>query len=172
MNIILCGFKCAGKTTVGLELSKCYEQRFIDTDELMLLQYNSAHNTQLSIGGLYKRLGEKQFRKLEREIVIDITDVKNSVIALGGGTILDMQNVKLLRQLGVIVFLNMPPEVLWDRLCKAELPAYFPKTHQQEYFKRIYEEREKTYKEIAQYTINDLNINTMLSFIGDIYGDK
>lgn len=172
MNIILCGFKCAGKTTIGKQIANYYEQKFIDTDEIILERYRCEHANDLpfTISEVYCRLKEEQFRSLEQEVVEGICDVKNTIIALGGGAVLDEKNAQIVQELGAIIFLDVSPEILWERLCQNGFPAYFPMAREKEYFMRIYAERKIIYKTIANYVVTDVSIEGVLDLLGGFYG--
>jgi len=82
-NIILIGFMAAGKDTVGRVLARQTGRSFLSTDELIELRENR------TISEIFNDAGEGYFRRLEREILEKIKDVKNTVIATGGGIVLE-----------------------------------------------------------------------------------
>lgn len=105
-NLILIGFKSAGKTTLGKKIAEQLHRPFIDTDDLL--------------GGaprdLFDRLGEKAFRELESTKIASLKEVTGHVIATGGGTILNPTNRDFLSHLGTVVFLNTPKHIIASRL--------------------------------------------------------
>ena len=109
-NLILFGFKGSGKTYFGKLLAQTAETLFFDTDQLIEKEQRTP------VRELYRRLGEKTFRELESKIVRDLSEMKNSVIAVGGGTVLSPENVRLLEQLGQMIYLDAPTETLKKRI--------------------------------------------------------
>ena len=98
-NIILVGLKGTNKSEIGEELAQRLKMKFIDTDDIM------KRESGLDLSELFKKIGEKQFRSLENDIIEKILDVSNAVIVVGGGSILAKKNIKALKQNGLIVSL-------------------------------------------------------------------
>ncbi len=105
MNLILCGFSCSGKTTVGKAVAERLNRPFIDTDDLL----GNAR-------ALYQEVGEEKFRQLESEALLSLSEKKECVIATGGGIILLEKNREFLRNLGKVVYLRAPALELAVRL--------------------------------------------------------
>ena len=114
MNIVLTGFMCAGKTTIGRKLAKLLEYNFIDTD--MEIEEDQG----CSIEDIFKYGGEECFRDMETKILEKLKNVKNSVIATGGGIILREYNQGMLNQIGRQVYLKVPKKELLQRLKKVK----------------------------------------------------
>ncbi|GAG66429.1 unnamed protein product [marine sediment metagenome] len=98
-NIILVGLKGTNKSEIGEELARRLKMKFIDTDDIM------KRESGLDLPELLKKIGEKQFRSLENNIIKKILNVSNTVIVVGGGSILNGKNIKALRQNGLVVSL-------------------------------------------------------------------
>ena len=114
MNILLTGFMCAGKTTIGRKLAKLLEYNFIDTD--MEIEEDQG----CSVEDIFKYGGEECFRDVETKILEKLKNVKNSVIATGGGVILREYNQGILKQIGRQVYLKVPKKELLQRLKKVK----------------------------------------------------
>ncbi|MDO8427907.1 MAG: type I 3-dehydroquinate dehydratase [Candidatus Diapherotrites archaeon] len=110
MNIVLTGFMGCGKTTVGKALAEKIKKRFIDTDELI---QKTAGKT---ISEIFAEQGEKKFRKLESKTISQVSKLDNQVIATGGGSVLNPENLKVLNRNGVILFLNTSNDVILKRI--------------------------------------------------------
>lgn len=103
LNIVLIGMPGSGKTTVGKIVAETLGREFCDTD----VEFVKENGT---IADFFKANGERAFRDKESEI-ISIVGAKNGlVIATGGGAILKSENVKHLRQNGLVIFLNRDVE--------------------------------------------------------------
>jgi len=98
-NIILVGLKGTNKAEIGEELARRLKMKFIDTDDIM------KRESGLDLPELLKKIGEKQFRFLENSIVEKISNVSDTVIVVGGGSILNVKNIKALKQNGLLVSL-------------------------------------------------------------------
>jgi len=98
-NIILVGLKGTNKSEIGEELAGRLKMKFIDTDDII------KRESGLDLPELLKKIGEKQFRSLENNIIKKILNVSNTVIVVGGGSILNRKNIKALKQNGLVVSL-------------------------------------------------------------------
>jgi shikimate kinase len=109
VNIYLVGMMGAGKTTVGRILARKLKYRFFDTDELIV---RVAHQ---SIAEIFDREGEEAFRELESKVLGELSAYQNSVVATGGGIVTRSMNWGYLHY-GVVVWLDVPVDQLYDRL--------------------------------------------------------
>lgn len=99
-NIILTGMPGSGKSTIGKLLAKELGFCFIDSDEEIIKKAGKP------ITDIFAEVGEEGFRKIEKEVIFEISSKQHSVIATGGGAILDMGNIDLLRENGRIYFID------------------------------------------------------------------
>lgn len=109
-NIYLMGFMGCGKSTLGKLLAKTLNLPFIDTDEWI------EHETGLTIPKLFNIWGEDYFRKKEKDSITWVTARDNSIVALGGGSILDTENWTRICRSGLTICLNCPVEVICERV--------------------------------------------------------
>ena len=107
--IYLVGMMGSGKSSVGNALAKHIGYRFLDTDEI------AEFMIEMPIASFFAQGNEQQFRDLEYQILMEMAQYTRVVIATGGGTVLKNDNWGLLRH-GVVVFLDMSPEDIYDRL--------------------------------------------------------
>jgi len=109
MNIVLIGYRGSGKSAVGRRLASRMGKRFVDTDDLI-------ESKEGKISDIVKSHGWDHFRSIEKRMIEEISEKDNLVLALGGGAVLDMDNVKALRKNGFIIWLKADPEVLRKRM--------------------------------------------------------
>ncbi len=109
-SVALVGFMCAGKSTVGRLLAERLHKMFVETDALV------EERAGLSVAQVFSACGEERFRELEAEVVADVSTRGDSVIACGGGVVLRPSNVRLLRAGAVVVYLDVSPEKVMQRL--------------------------------------------------------
>ena len=110
MNIILIGFRCAGKTTVGQRLAERIKAEFIDCDEYI------EKKTNLTIREIFDLCGESYFRMLEGDAIKEVCRLDGRVIATGGGAALRYKNIHNLKSNGVVFFLDVGPEEATKRI--------------------------------------------------------
>lgn len=114
-GIFLTGFMAAGKSTVGRRLAGELEWDFIDLDTYIEEQ------EQKSIKEIFRVDGEEYFRDLERKYLIRLTpDLKNQVVALGGGALHNQHMVDHLKFNGILVWLKTPLETVLHRVQSEE----------------------------------------------------
>ncbi len=107
-SIVITGFMGTGKTTVGKRLSEEYNLEFIDTDELI---EKKAGNKKVS--KIFSEFGEAYFRKLEKDVIREIAEAKDTVIATGGGAIADKENLAIFKKCSsIIICLTARPDVI------------------------------------------------------------
>ncbi len=157
MNIILIGFKNSGKTSVAKLTSVKTSKIFIDTDHLIEKHYRSEENRTLSTHAIYKNKGAFYFRNLEKGIIMSLSGIHNSIIATGGGSILDRTNVTILKNQGRLIYLNSSLEPLLKRLRLKQTPAFLSIENTEKNFIDLYKKRKKLYKRYADFEINTDN---------------
>ncbi len=110
-NIIyLTGFMGSGKSTIGPILANSLGYSYIDIDrEIELL-------TQKKVTDIFLEEGEPYFRTVERSVLEKNRNQHRCVISLGGGTIADEINFKIIRPSGLLVYLKADPEHIFQRL--------------------------------------------------------
>ncbi len=105
-SIVLIGMPSSGKTTVGRILAEKCGKQLADTDEYIVRKIG------MPISDFFAKHGEAEFRKIEKETVAELSATGGRIIATGGGAVLDAENVRALKQNGVLVFLDRRPENL------------------------------------------------------------
>ncbi|MBZ0200179.1 MAG: shikimate kinase [Ignavibacteriaceae bacterium] len=108
--IYITGFMGAGKSTIGSILANALGWEFFDLDRLI------ESKRQKTINNIFKEEGEKKFREIETEMLIEISKKKLSIVSLGGGAIASEKNLKILKSTGTIVYLASSLESVYARL--------------------------------------------------------
>lgn len=109
-RIFLTGYMGAGKTTLGKALARELHVPFIDLDWYIEERF---HKT---VGELFTERGETGFRELERSMLHEVGEFEDVVISTGGGAPCFFDNMEYMNRVGKTVFLNVHPEVLFQRL--------------------------------------------------------
>jgi len=109
-NIILIGYRCTGKSSVGKRLSNVLDRPFVDTDDLITNQAG------LSIREIVEQGGWELFREKEKEVVHNLSTSSGKIIATGGGILDDDENRLLLKQNGLFIWLTASVETILARM--------------------------------------------------------
>jgi shikimate kinase len=111
-KIILLGYMGCGKSTIANRLSKITNIPYVDLDKSIEERAN------LLIKDIFEQQGEIYFRKLEREVLIDLLNAPgNLIIGLGGGTPCYANNHELLKGDNILsIYLKASVETLFERL--------------------------------------------------------
>lgn len=147
VNIVLCGFMASGKTVVGKKIASMTGMRFFDTDEMIVQREGE------TIPSIFKSRGEAYFRKAEKEVVFDLSNEKGAVIALGGGAVLDPDNVEAVRKNGRVYLLVVSLDSVLERtLGSSDRPLLEGKNKYDA--KRLLEKRMPVYLEVADFVVD------------------
>ena len=110
MNVALFGFMGVGKSAVGRKLAEKLGLSFVDLDEEIV------RTTGRSIESIFQEDGEERFREIERTLTEEYSALDGQVIACGGGTVIDPENLENLRRSSRMVLLTAEPEVILERV--------------------------------------------------------
>ena len=147
MNILLFGLRCVGKTTVGLKLSDITDRVFLDTDTIIEKRESK------SIPEIINEKGWDYFRTREKEVIKDVSKENNAVISLGGGALMDKENVDSLKD-SLFILLKADIQTMRSRMERdAPRPSLTNENAQNE-IEVIMAERLPVYEEIADIIID------------------
>jgi len=150
MKVFLIGMMGAGKSSIGLILSKKLGWSFFDTDELIdVKSYLVNHDM-----GAFRLEETKQINKI-------ITSNTDCIISIGGGAILSDTNRNIMNQ-HLCVFLKASIDNLIDRVKKQNIDRPLIKflnngDVDRKYFSKIYKQREGYYLDLADFIIDTDN---------------
>lgn len=152
MNLILFGLPMSGKSSLGRDLSEKLKIPFYDTDHLLEQTFFQTHGEPLSCRQIFLKEGPAAFRTLEAQAIASLNPISGAVIAVGGGTLMESQNLTFLKNLGLLVYLKADPKTLWQRTKICGIPAYLA-SHQnpETAFYEMMEERAAHYASIADF---------------------
>lgn len=114
-RILLVGFMAAGKTTLGKALARDLGLQFIDLDHYIESRYCC------SVSQLFAERGEEAFRQIERNMLHEVAEFEDVIIATGGGTPCFFDNMEYMKAQGVTVFLEASIDVIFTRLTIARV---------------------------------------------------
>ncbi len=144
-NIILIGMPGAGKSTVGVLLSKETGLDFIDTD--VAIQVREGKTLQQIVD----QQGYLALRAIEQEVIAEL-HCKNTVIATGGSAVYGARAMRQLKQNGIVVFIDVPITQLLRRIGNFDTRGIASKSGQS--FEALYAERLALYQQYADIHIS------------------
>lgn len=148
-HLYILGFMGSGKTTLFEKWSSTFEGTCYDFDH-ELARISGIEPDQL--GEWIKSKGWEEFRKRERELLLQSLDRKEGLYALGGGTF-SAENAQIFQKypLAKTLWVQTPVELCWERV-KEDSNRPLVKAGKDEFIS-LYKEREKLYK-LANYRIS------------------
>ncbi len=108
-NLILAGFMGTGKSAVGRLLAERLNRRFVDLDE------DIEKREKRPIYQIFKESGEPYFRGIEKEAVKEVSQLKDCIIAVGGGAIVDPENLAAFKKNGIVICLLASVDAILER---------------------------------------------------------
>lgn len=161
-NIVLAGFMGSGKSTVGRIVSLISGRRFIELDRMI------TDSEGKSIKDIFADHGEERFRQLESKKISEISRAGNAVIAVGGGAVVNPENVKMLKSGGIVYLLKVSAEDVLERIGGDRERPLLGKDRRQ--IEELLQSREKAYLEAAD-VIFETEGKEPESLAEDIYSD-
>lgn len=163
MNIIIIGFMGVGKSVVGELLSKTLNMNFIDMDEEIEKREGC------TITEIFNLKGQEYFRKVERELLEEMSKKDNYIISTGGGIVTREENCKILRKQKIVVFLDANVKTIIRNVSNEieKRPLLKGSINLEDKIMELLNERYDHYKECSNINIdvNDKNIDEVVSQI-------
>lgn len=159
-NIFLSGFMGSGKSSLGKKLAQLLRRDFVDLDHYI------EKKMALTIAVIFNQFGEEEFRLIEKQCLEEVIE-KNTkaVIALGGGTVCFFDNLHLIKSNGLLIYLQLPPKVLAERIKKSKTVRPLLQKLKSEDLLLTIENKLNSrlhYYEQAQLCINGLNLTPQI----------
>ncbi len=126
-RILLVGFMAAGKTTLGKALAKDLGLQFVDLDLYIESRYHA------TVSQIFAERGEEGFRQIERNMLHEVAEFEDVIIATGGGTPCFFDNMEYMNAQGTTVFLDASVDVIFTRLtiARTQRPLVAGKTDEE-----------------------------------------
>jgi len=152
-NIYLVGLMGAGKTTIGKALARRFDWRFVDSD------HEIEARTGVSIPTIFEIEGEEGFRRRETQVLRELAGLRHVVMATGGGAVLAEENRALLAANGLVVYLDVPPEQLYERTRHDRNRPLLQVADPLGRLRELHERRGPFYREVADLVIDGSRCN-------------
>ena len=147
-NIVLVGPMGAGKSTIGLFLSKTLRIPFLDIDHEIEARAGA------DISWIFEKEGEEGFRTRESNLLLELSQREGMVLATGGGAVEAERNRTILKSTGIVVYLAASVEQQLARTAKDKYRPLLQTSNPRETLTNLMIKREPLYKEVAQITVS------------------
>lgn len=155
MKIILIGYRAAGKSTVGRFLARKLGVSLVDTDRLI------EKAAGMSIAEMVALAGWREFRLRETQTLASLRGPLVCVLATGGGVVLTGRNRKLLKKMGVVIYLKADlPDVVERLVCDTKNARSRPPLTAEDLIEEtraVFLRRAPLYEATADYTVDTKN---------------
>lgn len=138
----------AGKTTIGRQLAKRLGRQFFDSD------HEIEARTGVNVPTIFEIEGEAGFRRREAQTIEALTAERGVVLATGGGVVLNPDNRRRLHDSGWVVYLNVPPEMLFERTRHDRNRPLLRVADPLAKLRELYAERDPLYREVAHLVVD------------------
>lgn len=149
-NIVLIGMPGVGKSTAGVVLAKVLGYQFLDAD--LVIQEKEKR----LLHEIIKEEGTDGFIEIENRVNADI-NVEQSVIATGGSVVYGKEAMEHLKEIGTVVYLKLPYEILEKRLHNIKGRGVVLRDGQTLY--DLYEERVVLYEKYADVIVDETDLD-------------
>ena len=155
------GLPGSGKSTIGRQLAKRLDVRFVDSDQVIEQRIGC------SIREFFEREGETVFRDLEQDVIGELTDDAACVLSTGGGAILRPGNRARLRERTRTIYLHSTPEEVFRRLRHDQNRPLLQVSDPLSRLRELYEVRDPLYRETAHFVVETgrPSVSTLVNMI-------
>ncbi len=145
-NIVLIGMPGSGKTTIGRCLAKKLGLDFFDCDVEITEKQGK------SVSQIFSQQGEQVFRNLETDLLKNHLPQSDFVISTGGGIIERAENTEILRDCGIVVFINRPTENILGDIDVTNRPLL---AHDINKLNTLFKRRFELYKNACHFQVDN-----------------
>jgi len=147
-NVFLVGPMGAGKTTIGRQLATVMGYDFQDSD------HEIQRRTGVDIPTIFEFEGEQGFRQRESQVIDDLTQCDNLVLATGGGVVLNPDNRRNLAARGWVIYLYCSPEQQYHRTARDRNRPLLQTEDPLQRLKDLSAERDPLYRQVADLVVS------------------
>ncbi|WP_035058136.1 shikimate kinase AroK [Andreprevotia chitinilytica] len=147
-NFFLVGLMGAGKTTIGRALARATDHAFYDSD------HEIEARTGVKIPVIFEVEGEAGFRAREASVIAELTEMRDVVLATGGGAVLNPDTRSLLKSRGLTIYLRASVDDLYARTMHDRNRPLLQTENPREKLRQLFEVRDPLYREVADLVID------------------
>jgi shikimate kinase len=147
MTISLVGMPGCGKSTVGRHLARQLGMPFADSDAEL------ERRSGMPIADFFAERGEPEFRELEQQVIDELTQRADAVLATGGGAVLRAANREALHGRTHVFYLRSTPEELFRRLRHDTHRPLLQVADPLRRLRELFRERDPLYRRTAHFVV-------------------
>jgi len=147
-NVFLIGPTGVGKSILGAWLARESGREFVDSDVVL------CERTGVSVAETFELEGEQGFRRREHDLIDELTQRRNIVLATGAGAVLDADNRRVLGARGMVLWLAASPKTQWENLRADRSRPLLQTDDPMAVLEAQAVERTPLYRELADHTVN------------------
>jgi len=163
--IVLVGLKHCGKSSVARQLAPFIGKTVIDTDECIArlvtpLLPQPTSDTPLNYADTvrlyFRTFGQEAFKDQEADVCEYLSKnerFSKTIIATGGGTMENQRAISSLARNSLVLFLDVPEDVLWTRVSRGGIPPFLETENPRESFHQLFVRRRSIAQHIAHCTV-------------------
>lgn len=157
-NIVLCGFMGCGKSTVGKNIARKTGKKFLDMDSYI------EKKAGMTVSEIFDKYGESAFRDMEHEACKELSEMKDLIIASGGGAFTFERNVEVFKGKDTIVLLDVPLNIIKYRLRNDKTRPLLQRPDKDKAMQELYDKRLPLYKSAADIIVSGKNTPIKTAF--------
>ncbi|MEI0594904.1 shikimate kinase [Brachyspira pilosicoli] len=115
-TIFVIGLPGSGKSDLSKLLAEYINYSFFDMDKVI------ESREKKTINKIFEDSGEEYFREVESDVLEELSNIKNAVVSTGGGAILKEKNRALIKERGIVIFIDRPAELIVNNINVSERP--------------------------------------------------
>ena len=144
-TIFIIGLPGSGKSALSKLLAEYINYTFFDMDKVIESRESK------TINKIFEESGEEYFREVESNVLEELSNMKNAVISTGGGAILKEKNRVLMKERGIVIFIDRPAELIVNNINVSERPLLVQDKNK---LIELSKKREALYRECAKVIFN------------------
>ena len=157
-NIVLCGFMGCGKSTVGKNIARKTGKKFLDMDSYI------EKKAGMTVSEIFDKYGESAFRDMEHEACKELSEMKDLIIASGGGAFTFERNVEVFKGKDTIVLLDVPLNIIKYRLRNDKTRPLLQRPDKDKAMQELYDKRLPLYQSAADIIVSGRNTPIKTAF--------
>ena len=144
-TIFVIGLPGSGKSDLSKLLAEYINYSFFDMDKVI------ESREKKTINKIFEDRGEEYFREVESDVLEELSNIKNAVVSTGGGAILKEKNRALMKERGIVIFIDRPAELIVNNINVSERPLLVQDKNK---LIEISKKRDALYRECATVIFN------------------
>lgn len=137
----------AGKSTIGRHLAKKLNKKFLDSDHII------EERTGVDISTIFEIEGEQGFREREEQIIDELCQMTDIILATGGGAVLRKENRNNMQNGGHVIYLRTNADLLYSRIRYDKSRPLMQTKNPRDTLKKLLDNREPYYLEVADSVV-------------------